>query len=747
MGNIVRLFADDVRRLFSNAMCVIITVGLVVLPSIFAWYNVIACWNVFDNTGNLKVAVANSDEGYESDLVPLRINVGDQVVSALRANDQIHWVVTDEEDAVDGARSGRYYAAVVIPPQFSKDMLTFYRPDAEHAQIVYYSNEKKSAIAPKITDTGADSVSYQVNQVFAETLAEVALGLATGLSNYADANDASGAVATLATHIGNLADGVDAMADLLELYGQLMGSTASLAASSSQLLDDAGSAMSDLRGKAEGVPDQLLAMEGTVQGLGSSLQGALDGATGSVQSLEPLVDGLYDDADAAVAGTATALRQQGEKMAARSEQLGEDASRLAELAGELRERASQLEAADPDSPALSAVNSSVEALERIVSRLERSQGALSDLSATFEKSAEKLEDGSTDFSEERQAAKADLQAARSAFSDARADYESSVLPDLRSLRQSAQELSQTLGDGLDGVEEASSGLSSAASDAQTALGEGSSSLQESVASLRDASSALRSTQQKISKALVSGDADRLREVLQGQSDTLSRALSSPVGVERIPVFPADNFGSAMAPLYTTLALFIGALLIMVVVRPRPSPQQLDVLSNPKPRQLFLGHFGVCGLLSLAQSSIMALGNMFFLQVQVAHPLLFMVCFWTAGLVFTFIIYSLVFSFANLGKAIAVLLLIVQVTGCGGSFPLQILPGFVQQISPWLPATHVVSAMRAAMFGTFGNDFWVQIGLLALFVVPFALLGLALRKPMEKFMQWYLEKVEGSKLIC
>ena len=104
-------------------------------------------------------------------------------------------------------------------------------------------------------------------------------------------------------------------------------------------------------------------------------------------------------------------------------------------------------------------------------------------------------------------------------------------------------------------------------------------------------------------------------------------------------------------------------------------------------------------------------------------------------------------FFAMTAAIAVLLLIVQVTGCGGSFPLQILPGFVQQISPWLPATHVVSAMRAAMFGTFGNDFWVQIGLLALFVVPFALLGLALRKPMEKFMQWYLEKVEGSKLIC
>ena len=178
MRNIWRIFRDDARRLVANTMSIVITVGLVVLPSLFAWYNVLACWNVFDNTGNLKVAVANSDAGYESDLFPLPVNVGDQVVSALRANDQIDWVFTDEEDAVDGARAGRYYAAVVIPDSFSRDMLTFYADDARRAEIVYYSNEKKNAIAPKVTDQGADTISYQVNEAFAETLSETALAIA-----------------------------------------------------------------------------------------------------------------------------------------------------------------------------------------------------------------------------------------------------------------------------------------------------------------------------------------------------------------------------------------------------------------------------------------------------------------------------------------------------------------------------------------------------------------------------------------
>ena len=124
----------------------------------------------------------------------------------------------------------------------------------------------------------------------------------------------------------------------------------------------------------------------------------------------------------------------------------------------------------------------------------------------------------------------------------------------------------------------------------------------------------------------------------------------------------------------------------------------------------------------------------------------MLGFWIAGLVFTILIDTMVAAFANVGKAVAVLLFIIQVTGCGGSFPLQLLPPFVQALSPWLPATHVVNAMRAAMFGTYGADFWTEIGLLLLFLIPAALIGLVLRKPLAKFMTWYVEQVESSKLV-
>ena len=253
------------------------------------------------------------------------------------------------------------------------------------------------------------------------------------------------------------------------------------------------------------------------------------------------------------------------------------------------------------------------------------------------------------------------------------------------------------------------------------------------------------------QALSSEDVEEIRDLLGSDLEVLSSALAAPVSIERHALYEADNFGSSMMPLYATIGMFVGALLIMVGVKPRSSREVLDkathVVGAIKPRHEFFGHFGICAFISFAQSTILAIGNMFFLHAQVTDPLLFMVCYWVSSLTFTFFIYSLVVSFANLGKAVAVILLIVQVTGCNGSYPLQLLPWFVQGISPFLPATHVVSAMREAMFGPFGAVFWEEMAQVAIWCLPALLLGLLLRKPFEKFMTWYVEKVENSKLMA
>lgn len=731
MHNMWLLIKDDFKRLFKNAISIIIVIGLVVLPSIFTWYNVIACWDVFENTGNLTVAVANTDEGYESDLIPLRVNVGDQVLNALRANDQIDWRITDEEDAIDGARSGRYYAAVVIPKSFSKDMLTFYNQDAEHAEIIYYTNQKKSAIAPKITDQGADMVSYQVNEVFAETLSEVSLSLVQGLSNYADEADVQGSIAALSSHVRTMATRIDDAASVLALYATLTESIDSLNATTLDLLRSADQSVTDLTTTAQNGVGSIKSALGQVGGSSDAISDALSAVQTRYEDLSAQISALFDETSTQTGEAAAKLRDAASSVDAQITDAQARLDAVKELQTKLPE--------DTSEQVIAALDGIAERMQTIIDRL-------GDMRDNLTKAADKLDAGIADVSEERAKAEALITEAKQSASAIKDDYEQNLKPTLTQLIGDAQTLAADLDAGLgeargaeDTVEETLSSTSDTMSNAPTKIN-------DSVARLHEVSDKMRTLADRIDESLATGDTSTLRELFTSDIQTLSLALAAPVGMDRQAVFPVENFGSAMTPLYTSLAIFIGSLLIMVALKPHPLKEQVAMLTNPKPRQLFLGHFVVMAFISLMQTTLMGLGNIFFLQVQAVHPWLLMICFWVSGLVLVFLIYSLVAAFANLGKAITVLLLIVQVTGCGGSFPLQLLPWFVQEISPYLPLTHVVNAMRAAMMGTYGDDFWIQIGQLCLFLIPAALIGLVLRKPLAKFMEWYVEKVESTQLI-
>lgn len=648
MHNIWTLFKSDLRHLFANVVSTIITIGLVVMPSIFAWYNLIACWDVFDNTGHLTVAVANEDEGYESDLVPIRVNVGDMLVSELRANDQIGWRIVSEEEAVDGAKSGKYYAAVVIPKDFSRDMLRFYMDDSERAQITYYSNEKKNAISPKITMTGADTVSEKVNTVFAQSISEVMISVAESVSRYADDMDAQGQIAALADHIDAMSEDTNRVADVVEMYSGTLESAQRLLDSGSKLIRQAQDEIVSMMETADASADGLTSAAEDIAAAQGKLEEALSSAQASFDELRALVN----------------------------------SSGLSQLL-------------DPE----------------VVQRIDQ-------LAAN---------------------AQANIQAARK-------DYNENLKPDLDRLIAAAKGLDADASQAISGMKEAESGISAATDSAQGILGDAVAQIGSVTGDLRASADTLHGLATSISEALVTGDPAALQAVLGADAQSMAEALSAPVGIERVAVFPSENFGSAMAPFYTTLAVFIGSLLILVVVKPSVSNRAQASLRNPKPREMLVGRFLSLACISLAQTTLIGIGNIFFLQVQVVHPWLLMLDLWFSGLVFTFLIYVLVLAFANLGKALAICLLILQITGCGGSYPLQILPDFVQNVSPFLPATHTVDAMRAAMFGMYNGDFWIQLGELALFLIPAALIGFALRKPFEKFMKWYVRTVESTKII-
>ncbi len=728
MRNIGRLFCDDIKRLTSNVVTGIIVLGLVFMPSLFSWYNIVACWDVFDNTGNLKVAVANTDEGYESDLVPLKANIGEQVVSALRANDQLSWTFVSEEEAIDGAQSGKYYAAVVIPPSFSKDMMTFYSDEVEHAQIVYYTNEKKSAVAPKVTDQGAGGVSNQVNEVFAETLSEVALGISSALSRYANDADVSGRIGNLAHHVGTMSTQMSQAASVLTLYSSVLGSTQVLVDGSSKLLAQTREAAGQV-GAAAGEGKQALS---TISDAMAASSGALSYA---LQQSSAGYTGLSDSIDAAFSTT-------GSLTANSAQQLREQATAIDVQIAQYRSIVEQLEQLKNRVD-----DSSKPAVEMLIKRLNASIEQQEKLRDGVLSAAASIEAGNADAQNQYAEVKQLVTDAQASISGLAASYDTDIKPALDQLAAEVSSVVSSLERSAFKLDAAGACLQGSAGSVSGQLSDARGKLDGAASDLMASSEKFASLSQSITQALSNGDLDTLRAVLNSDPAVLAATLAAPVQLERHPVYPAENFGSQMAPLYTTLALWIGSLLLLVAVRVAVSEKARKRLDAPKLYQLFLGRFGIFAVLSFLQTTCMALGNMLFLKVQVNDPLLYLVCFWLAGLVFTFVIYALVVSFANLGKAIAVLLLIVQVTSAGGSYPLQLLPEFLQALSPYLPATHVINAMRAAMMGSYQNEFWIQIGELLLFLIPAAFIGLVLRKPLMKFLDWFVEKVEDSKLVA
>ena len=754
MRNIWLVFRRDVSNLFRNVMSVIITIGLVLMPSLFSWYNILACWNVFENTGNLSIAVANEDEGYTSDLMPININIGEKVVSALRANDQINWVVTSGDDAIEGTKSGEYYAALVIPEGFSRQMLTFYEGDSHSADIHYYVNEKVNAISPNITGAGASTVSAQVNETFAQTLSEVAAGLAKTLSESVQDEDMDGRLAILTEHMRSASTRIDETADVLGLYSSLSDDSRELLASSVGLVETA-------RSQAKSAISTADSSKQAIRNLASRLESSIDGVSQSFNKNKTMLASLESKISAILEDASSDAKTAARKIDKRADRVDSLVDKLSLCLDTLEKLRDDLESAIGAGINVKASNSRTESdirkdiaeaienivlLDKCIGDLSKAIDVLEKTSADMRKAADDLESGTADIQEKAYALSRAVKGAQADISSMKGDFDKNLKPALNSLRSDLENLASDLNSTSSKLGSLGSDLPSITAAVERSLDEASGKVDDACAKLRGAADNIRDLADAVDAAATSGDTEKIRSLLAGNVDDLATALTAPVAIDREALFPVENFGSAMAPLYCALALFVGALLIMVAMKPEVSPRGVAVLRDPKPRHLYFGRFGAVSLVSLMQTTLLGLGNMFFLKVQVSDPLLYMACFWISGLVLAFIVYTLVVAFGNLGKAIAVLLLIVQVTGCGGSFPLQVLPDFVQTISPYLPATHVVNGMRAAMFGVYQNDFWISMGCLLLFVVPFLLLGLVLRKPLERFMRFYVEKVEESGIM-
>lgn len=728
MKNILSLVRRDVRHATRNVMASIVLFGLVIIPSLFTWFNVIASWDPFANTSNLKVAVASADDGFQGDLMPIRINVGEQVLSELRANDGLDWVITSEDDAIDGTRSGAYYAAIVLPPSFSSDMMTFYAAGADRTSIDFYTNEKKNALAPKITEQGAEGVSSQISEAFTVTLSEVVLGLVSSVSDYLSDDDTQAALTRVEARVAGIETQLRASARTADTLSSLVNTSIPLVDSAESLVSAAGDAFDDTSNAVGGGVAAVGDLKSTLEGATQSLVDALGSAAGSYDAVGARIDELYAQAGSTSASQAAALNALADSVQAQVDQLTALKATLETEVGPSLPESAQA----GFSRVIASLDNSIARQEGVRDRMRQ---AASDIAAGNE-GAQQSHAGIADAVAE----------AKAALTDAQSAYRDGLKPQLDQLAATLDTISADVAGIKNDLAGSSSTLSGAAGSVRSVL-TGAGEATEGIAkSLNETADKFAELERALAKAADTGDLSGLSEVIGAGPSVLATSLAEPVRVERTAVFPVVGFGAGMAPLYSVLALWVGALLMTVTIRVDVSNDVLPDRPELTLTQKYLGRYGVFALVGLAQSTLLMLGLVLFVQIEPAHPILLILAGWVISLVFTIIIYTFVVAFGNAGKALAVLLLVIQISGSGGAYPLQLLPVWFQNISPFLPATYAIEALRAAVAGTYGGDFWIALGTLALFVLPALLLGLVLRRPMIPFNRGLMEALESTKLM-
>lgn len=722
MRNILRVFRDDVQLGVRNIIGVIVLVGLVLVPAMYAWFNDLASWDPYGNTQGLKVAVANSDEGYRGDLVPIRVKAGEAVVSSLRANKSFDWKFVDEDDAIEGVKSGEYYAAIVIPSSFSRDMMSVFSDDVTHSDIIYYMNEKANPIAPRLTDAGASQIQEEIRKQFTSTVTEIALNTMSDLSQYVDSDSFKNYTARLDSSLANAISDVGNVSGQVRSISSLVSSTNSLVASSEKMLSDSGSASDAVSKATDSARQDLDESSKSLDGLTQAVNEAIDKSAQSFDSISQHADAAYDAVGDIADLSSKDLRQ---------------------LSGDVSDSA---QAYDQMADTLQTVNADGR-LDGVISQMRSSAETQRQLSASLVEYADAIDQASGESDAKRDETRQLIEQARSEITTLQSQYEPDVKGAIEELSASLDQASGYSTDLAGKIDATVASLTTATDSLGNSLVAAQGTLNETASQLDGAVSDLKQAKDDLDKALASGDIEALKKIIGDDAASLSMYLSAPVKIERNAVYPIENNGSMMIPFYTLLSLWVGAVILVAMLQVNLGQGRREMYSGIKPSEEYFGRYGIFSLLSFGQSLFVCLGDVFLLQVQCVHPVLFVISGLVIGQVFAFFVYTLTVSFGNVGKALSVILLVVQVAGSGGIFPIEMSGGIYEVLYPFLPFVYGMKALQACVAGIYGMELVQSLAYIVVSLGTFSLLlGLVIRKPIIKFNNFSHEQLSKTKLM-
>lgn len=723
MKNILAIFKADVRGLVKNVLALIIIIGLCILPSLYAWFNIYSNWDPYANTGNIKIAAYSEDEGYTGEDGTVQ-NMGGKILDNLKENTAIGWtMVNSGEEAIEGVKSGDYYAAVVIEKDFSYKMFNMFAEGFANPGITYYENEKKNAVATKITDTAVSTLQQSIDAQFVDVVIRTVFEQTNNVSGEIESNN----------KIKEFTDKLTAVNNNLVTYETMIES---LISANNELTTSVGKAQDEidsLKGQVDTGIDDVTGVQNGISNTRTSLSDFNAKVKESVAQIESSLDKVISDLEN------TTATDDARKMA-------DDMIQTMKDVNTLKKEALKLEAAikgiklpsDYDKETQDAMN----AIESVIGNADDIREVINGLGITdaADKVTSRIE---AELAKKTDSVEDAVRTCKDYASNMRNMFTNSLMPQIDGILANTEQILATVNTLLESIKTTLENTGTIFNGMVSTIGSTNQSLEQMQVIIQGVSGKLKSVTELFNGTTEDERVQALRKLMSGDPDTYGEFFSEPVKTDTVEVYPIANYGSAMTPFYTVLALWVGALLLTALVKVKAEPKNLQ---GVKLHQLYFGRYLLFFVLGQIQTLVVVLGDIYLLHCQILDKGLFWFTASLTSFVFTLLVYSLTLSFGDIGKAVAVVIMVIQIAGSGGTFPIELLPSVYRNIYIFFPFPYAINAMRETIGGMYGNMYVKSLLQLMIFAAAALVLGLVIRKPFIKWNHFVEKRMEDTKMM-
>ena len=735
MKNIWKIFTGDLKKLVKQPFALVIIIGLCVIPSLYAWFNIFANWDPYANTGGIPVAVVSLDKDYTRKDGSV-VNMGESVLESLHSNTSVKWIFLDtEEEAQEGVEAGKYYAAIVITDKFTYSMYNVFSDDFENPSLIYYQNQKSNAIATKITDTVAGTLQNTINETFIKVAATTIFEEGNSVSDQMQGD----------SYVEEFCADLEELNDNLKEY--------------STMIDTFRAGNDRLEAAITHVNYEIPVMQKKLDATTASL----NQSSQNLSSTRDTLSNFSTNVDTSMSTIQTSLEDMKKildqsKLADDTAQMTKDLNKVARDTNTLNGQVNNLLAAlieqrvqgsvsggdastGSGSGNTAATDAAIEALKAMQKELDMMNTVIgSVLESTDEQAAEKAK---VNVNNAMNNLKNVIDSCENSVSNMQGIYKNNLVPQM-------QKVLTNMSDSLNQVTNLVNTLSSTVQNigvVMEGVGDAVDGTSESLGQIQGVVDGISQKLTDLTEQLEGASEEEMMDILVrflgGDPDSLGAYFASPVTMETIAMYPVATYGSAMTPFYSTLAIWVGSTILVALVKVKASPKNLK---NVQSYQLYFGRYLLFLLLAQIQAAIIVAGDLWLLKVNIVEPALFFLAASFTATAFSLLIYSLTLAFGDVGKAVCVIVMVLQIAGSSGTFPIELLPDTYQKIYIFFPFPYAITAMREALAGMYGTAYMEALAKLILFMLEGLLIGLVIRIPFVKLNHFVEERMEDTELM-